>query len=137
MGHATCKSCIGRTPKDLLSQCRCRMQERTLKSPSSRSRAGERGQALLEYAMIIALIGMGLVVMLNVMGGAVRNTYQRTSDSVSRQTMGAGGGGGGSGSVSVSVHPTQVTPPSPSEPPDSTGEGDSHDALATTHTSSH
>jgi Flp pilus assembly pilin Flp len=88
----------------------------------------------MEYTMIVALIGMGLVVMLSVMGGMVRNTYQRTSASVSRQTLGAGGGGGGgSEPVSTSLHPTPV----PGEPPDSTGEGDPSDSTATTHASSY
>ena len=88
----------------------------------------------MEYTMIVALIGMGLVVALNVMGGAVRNTYQRTSATVSRQTVGAGGGSGSGGGLSTSLHPTPV---SPSEPPDSTGEGDSSDSAGTTHASSH
>jgi Flp pilus assembly pilin Flp len=90
----------------------------------------------MEYTMIVALIGMGLVVMLSVIGGVVQNTYQRTSASVSRQTTGAGGGGGGGGSgpVLTSLHPAPVPP---SEPPDSTGEGDSSDSAATTHASSH
>ena len=81
----------------------------------------------MEYTMIVALIGMGLVVVLSVLGGTVRNSYQRTSATVSRQTVGAGGGGG-SGPVSTSLHPTPV---SPSDPPDSTGAGGSSDSAAT------
>ena len=129
MRHATCKPSTGRT-RSTRSLHRSRTQERTLKSPSSQSGLGERGQALMEYTMIVALIGMGLVVVLSVLGGTVRNTYQRTSATVSRQTVGAGGGGG-SGSVSTSLHPTQVTPASPSDPPDSTGAGGSSDSAAT------
>ena len=87
----------------------------------------------MEYTMIVALIGMGLVVVLSVLGGTVRNSYQRTSATVSRQTVGAGGGGG-SGPVATSLHPTPI---SPSEPPDSTGEGDSSDSAGTTHASSY
>ena len=134
MRHATCKPSTGRT-RSTRSLHRSRTQERTLKSPSSQSGLGERGQALMEYTMIVALIGMGLVVVLSVLGGTVRNTYQRTSATVSRQTVGAsGGGGGGSGPVSTSLHPTPV---SPSAPPDSTGEGDSSDPAATTGDSSY
>jgi hypothetical protein len=84
--------------------------------------------------MIVALIGMGLVVVLSVLGGTVRNSYQRTSATVSRQTVGASGGGGGSGPLSTSLHPT---PSSPSVPPDSAGEGDSSDSAATTPASSY
>ena len=112
------------------------MQERTLKSLSSRQRLGERGQALIEYTMIVALIGMGLVVMLSVMANATRTTVTRTNTSVSRQAIGYGGGGGGvSGTVSGSVRPTPVTPASPSEPADSAG-GESPDSAAGTHASS-
>ncbi len=62
----------------------------------------ERGQALVEYAMIIALVGACLVAILGLVGHAARNTYDRSASQLAHQTNAGYGAGGGSGPVGSS-----------------------------------
>jgi Flp pilus assembly pilin Flp len=98
------------------------------------SAVNERGQALVEYAVIVAIIGACLVAILGLVGRATRNAYDRTSSSISNQTPAAypaqGGGGMGGGGLSGSV---RVIPASAGEPPDSTGGAGSPDSAAASH----
>lgn len=106
-----------------------------------RSACNERGQALVEYAVIVALIGACLVAILGLVGRATRNAYDQTSSTISHKATsaygvggdGGGGGGGGGGGLSGSVH---VIPAGSGEPSDSlvgAGSSDSASALPGTH----
>lgn len=101
-----------------------------------RSAINERGQALVEYAVIVAIIGACLVAILGLVGRATRNAYDRTSTSISNRTTsgypapgggGMGGGVTGGGGLSGSV---RVIPASAGPPPDSTGGAGSPDSAA-------
>lgn len=91
----------------------------------SRSTLNRRGQALSEYAVLVAIVGMGLVVILGLFGRATKQVWQNSESkfaggesSVASAPSGAApapipapsGGGAASGSV-------QPTPPPSSEPP--------------------
>ncbi len=78
-------------------------------------RRSERGQALLEYATIVALIGTCLVAILGLVGNATRKTFDRTSSPLMRQA--SVGGAGGSG------HGVPAIPASNPGEPDSSGAG--------------
>ena len=78
-------------------------------------RRSERGQALLEYATIVALIGTCLVAILGLVGNATRKTFDRTSSPLMRQA--SVGGAGGSG------HGVPAIPASDPGEPDSSGAG--------------
>jgi Flp pilus assembly pilin Flp len=96
-----------------------------------RSAINERGQALVEYAVIVAIIGACLVAILGLVGRATRNAYDRTSSSISNRTTSGypaqGGGGMGGGGLSGSV---RVVPASAGDPSDSTGGAGSPDSAA-------
>lgn len=94
------------------------------------SRRNERGQALVEYAMIVALVGACLVAILGLVGRTTGRAYDRTAAAVSR---GGSAGYGGSGGVILVSSPSRggrlrhgTEPP----PADSTGAGESADTDA-------
>jgi Flp pilus assembly pilin Flp len=68
-------------------------------------RRHERGQALVEYATVIALVGLCLVAILGLVGNATKKAFERTSSTVDRNASypvgGGSGGGGGGGGVRV------------------------------------
>jgi Flp pilus assembly pilin Flp len=99
--------------------------------PSRSSRCGERGQALVEYAAIVALIGACLVAILGLVGRSTKHAYEQTSASVGRATS-AGYSSGSSGSavlIGTSPGRPQVTPETAGTPPDSSGAGGSSDSA--------
>jgi Flp pilus assembly pilin Flp len=59
------------------------------------SRLNERGQALIEYAAIVAVVGACLVAILGLIGRATHRAYDRTASAVSEGKPGFQGGGGG------------------------------------------
>ena len=59
------------------------------------SRVNERGQALIEYAAIVAVVGACLVAILGLVGRATNRAYERTATAVSQGKTGFQGGGGG------------------------------------------
>ena len=103
----------------------------------SRSVSNRRGQALAEYAMLVAIVGMGLVVILGIFGRATKQAWQRSESSFSQAAPPASGGGGsvadgsssGGGSASGAVRHEPPTPPKNKSAADSTGGSGSADSL--------
>lgn len=103
----------------------------------SRSVSNRRGQALSEYAMLVAVVGMGLVVILGLFGRATKQVWQNSeskfADAPGVASGGSGpspytgGGGTASGGSSASsgspasgdVQPAPPPPPQ-NDPSDST-----------------
>ena len=104
------------------------------------SRLNERGQALIEYAAIVAVVGACLVAILGLVSKATHRAYDRTASAVSEGKSGFQGGGGGGGiltgtSSGVRPRPSVEPPPdstaSAEPPPDSEAGAGSDEADAT------
>ena len=93
-----------------------------------------RGQALSEYAMLVAVVGMGLVVILGLFGRATKQVWQNSESKFADEPALAsggghpapytGGGGGTSSGGSTASGAVQHTPPPTrpkNDPSDSTG----------------
>jgi len=50
---------------------------------------GKKGQALIEYALILVLVAIAVIVMLRALGGSVNNTYSTINNAL--RTTGGGG----------------------------------------------
>ena len=109
----------------------------------SRSRLNQHGQALSEYAMLVAIVGMGLVVILGLFGRATKQAWQHSESTFAQEPVaygggaGGGGGGGGSGGKPYSggvAGDVQHTPPArpPKNSPDSSSSADSTGAQPDT-----
>jgi Flp pilus assembly pilin Flp len=92
----------------------------------------ERGQGLVEYAIILALIGVGLIVILGFLGRTTRNVYDQTASALGGQTGAPASSGGMGGGLAGGV---RVTPASPGNASDSTSGAGSTGPDASTHTS--
>jgi Flp pilus assembly pilin Flp len=79
----------------------------------------ERGQALIEYAIIVALVGTCLVAILGLVGGAAKTAFHNTSTVVRQVSAPAGGGGGGGGVPAIPAS-------SPAEPHHSRDSDEEH-----------
>ena len=81
------------------------------------TRLNRRGQALIEYAAIVAVVGACLVAILGLVGRATHRAYDRTASAVSEGKSGFQGGGGGGilTGTSSGVRPRPAAEP----PPDS------------------
>jgi len=101
----------------------------------SRSVLNRRGQALSEYAVLVAIVGMGMVVIIGLFGQATKQVWQQSESKFANDSPAAstapsqapgpapsGGGGAASGSV-------QPTPP-PSAPPPGKPKRDSSDSSS-------
>jgi hypothetical protein len=74
-----------------------------------------RGQGLVEYVLLVTLVGCCLVAILGLASTTTRNAYNKTSNSISRTTSTPGyGRGGWSGAGGGSPAST----PDPDEPVD-------------------
>ena len=99
--------------------------------PSRSSRCGERGQALVEYAAIVALIGACLVAILGLVGRSTKQAYEQTSATMTRATVAGYGTGSGGGGLLVGSTPARprVTPETAGTPADSSGAPGSSDSA--------
>jgi Flp pilus assembly pilin Flp len=98
-------------------------------------RRSERGQALVEYAMIVAVVGACLVAILGLVAKATSRAYDRTASAVS---LGASSGYPVGGGVILTSAPStgrRAGRGSPESPPDSVG-GGAEDSLNTATTAS-
>jgi len=108
-----------------------------------RARLNQHGQALSEYAMLVAIVGMGLVVILGLFGRATKQAWQHSENTFAQEPVAYGGGGGGSGcgggsggkpysgGVAGDVQHTPPAPP-PKNSPDSSSSADSTGAQPDT-----
>ena len=81
-----------------------------------RSRLNQHGQVLPEYAMLVAIVGMGLVVILGLFGRATKQAWQHSENTFAQEPVAYGGGGGGSGGKPYNggvAGDVQHTPPAP------------------------
>jgi Flp pilus assembly pilin Flp len=85
-----------------------------------RLRTCEAGSGLVEYALLIAVVALGLVGVLRFFRNTTGGLTNRVSVSVSTQTGGGyGGGTGGAPSASPVAHRPATAPDSSSGAPDS------------------
>lgn len=82
------------------------------------------GQALVEYALLVALVAACVVAILGLTRNAARGAYARTSVKVAPVA-----GVGGSGSAGASWRPVGRSA-DPKADPDSNGEGDPADSVS-------
>ena len=99
---------------------------------TSRSRPvlNRRGQALSEYAMLVAIVGMGLVIILGLFGRATKQAWQKSESQFAGEPSIAAadpynptpstGGGAVSGGVQHTPPPPNPVPPK-KDPNDSSG----------------
>lgn len=79
-----------------------------------------RGQGLIEYVLIVTLVGCCLVAILGLASTTTRNVYQKTSSTITRQTSAGGYGSRGSlGGWHGSGGSAPASNPEPDEPGDS------------------
>jgi Flp pilus assembly pilin Flp len=121
---------------------------------TSRKRPGlnRRGQSLAEYATLVALVGVGLVVILGLFGRATKQAWDQSASKFSDQPAVASTGGGGGGSGGPWSGGGAVTAPShgggpsrgvrhlgngppPKDPADSTTGSESPDSTGDQHAS--
>jgi Flp pilus assembly pilin Flp len=74
----------------------------------------ERGQGLVEYALIIAIVSLGAVLALGFLSGKINTLFSKAGNKVDSVTVGAdngggGGGGGGAPVITITQQPTDPT----------------------------
>ena len=53
----------------------------------------ESGQGMVEYALIIALIAVVVIVAVTALGGGIQDTFKGAKDELNKATTAAAGGG--------------------------------------------
>lgn len=91
-----------------------------------RLRTCEAGAGLVEYALIIAVVALGLVAVLRIFRNSVGTLTNRTAVTISKQS--AGGYGGGGGAMAPPSETTIGYEPAPSGSDSSASEPDSSSA---------
>jgi Flp pilus assembly pilin Flp len=85
-----------------------------------RAARDERGQGLVEYALIIAIVSLGAIVALGFLSGKINGLFSKAGSSLNTITIaeggsgggdggGGGGGGGGAPVVTITQQPTDPT----------------------------
>jgi Flp pilus assembly pilin Flp len=99
--------------------------------PSRSSRRNERGQALVEYAAIVALIGACLVAILGLVGRSTSRAFEQTSASVTSATAAGYGSGSGGSAVLIGSSPgrPRMTSEQAATPSDSSAVAESPDSA--------
>jgi Flp pilus assembly pilin Flp len=88
-----------------------------------------RGQGLIEYVLIVTLVGCCLVAILGLASTTTRNMYSRTTATINRTTStGYGSGGGGAGLGGWSGSGVGTAPAEPHHPHDPPPDGDPSDS---------
>ena len=95
-------------------------------------RGNERGQALIEYAAIVAVVGACLVAILGLVGRATNRAYERTASAVSAGKPGFQGSGGGVILTGTSSGRPRGGRGSADPPPDSAASAGTEDAAGET-----
>jgi Flp pilus assembly pilin Flp len=88
----------------------------------------QRGQALVEYATIVAVVGVCLVAILGWLGRATGRAYDRTAAAVSVQTN-SGYPTVPAGILTSTSSHRRGGARAPAEPPDSLAGGEPHDSA--------
>jgi Flp pilus assembly pilin Flp len=73
----------------------------------SRGVADERGQGLVEYALIIAIVSLGAIIALGFLSGKINGLFSKAGSSLNTITVAEGGSGSSGGGGSA---PTPGTP---------------------------
>ncbi len=68
-----------------------------LSSATCRRVADERGQGLVEYALIIALVSLAAIAALGLLSGEINDLFRKTGNVLNNVEAGASGSGGGGG----------------------------------------
>lgn len=97
-------------------------------------RRDQRGQAIVEYVTIVALIGACLVAILGLVGSATRKAYDLTRYTVDGKAQVPAGGGVASGGGAVRVIPASA-PASPDSVEVGHGQPEDPDSGTTAHAS--
>jgi pilus assembly protein Flp/PilA len=63
----------------------------------SRFKNNESGATAIEYALIAAIIGIGLIVVLGQLRGGINNSFTEITDNLNNPAGADGGAGGGAG----------------------------------------
>jgi Flp pilus assembly pilin Flp len=87
------------------------------------SRTSERGQALIEYAAIVAVVGACLVAILGLLGRATNRVYERTASAVSLEAKENHRGGGGGVMLTGTASGGRRGGRGPAEPPPDSAAG--------------
>jgi Flp pilus assembly pilin Flp len=95
-------------------------------------RGNERGQALIEYAAIVAVVGACLVAILGLVGRATNRAYERTAAAVSVGKPGYQGGSGGVILTGTSSAQRRGGRDPAEPPPDSAASAESEEAAGET-----
>jgi len=73
-----------------------------LEAPQMKAAIGdERGQGLVEYALIIAIVSLGAVASLGFLSGKINTLFSRAGNSLNTVEIAAGSGGGGGGDTTA------------------------------------
>jgi len=112
-----------------------------------RSGMNRQGQAMAEYAALVALVGVAVVVILGVFGQATKHAWDRSASNfaddpptVAYGGAGSASGGGGGSSGGVRYTPPSMSSKDPAGPANKPGSSDSTssgsgDSLAAQHAS--
>ncbi len=72
---------------------------------------GERGQTLVEYALIIAVVSLGALAALGFLSGRIQNLFSKAGNSIEAVEVATSGGSGGSGGTPPPANNTPINNP--------------------------